>query len=55
MKLECKIFTHIRIHELEREINEFLREKDLEVFSATQSNNAEGYLYITIWYTLKST
>jgi len=53
MKLQCKIFSHIRIHELEKEINHFLSEKDIEVFSATQSSNAEGYISITIWYTLK--
>ncbi len=54
MKLQCKIFSHIRIHELEREINAFLKERDLEVFSATQSSNAEGYIYITIWYSPKT-
>ena len=54
MKLQCRIFNHIRMHELQREINEFLKEKDLEVFSATQSNNAEGTLFITLWYTLRS-
>jgi len=54
MKLQCKIFSHIRIHELQREINDFLKDKDLEIFSATQSSNAEGYLFITLWYTVKS-
>lgn len=50
MKIQCKIFSHTRVHELERMINDFLHERERELVAITQSVNAEGGIYISIWF-----
>lgn len=52
MSVKCKVFTHnmSRVHYLEQEINDFIKETGALIINSTQSCDATGDLCVIVWY-----